>query len=154
MIEKILIVDDDNYKVKNIRELICSIDKSFVITTAEALNPGLLEMRSNEYDLILLDMSLPVFSSSESTNFDPFGGLAFLREMKRKNISTSVIIVTQYEIFGEGEFQKTSKVIDEECKKCFKNYKGIIIYSSVNNEWKEKLVKMIGDIKNDKSIVC
>lgn len=154
MIEKILIVDDDNYKIKNIKDLIFSIDKSFVISTMEALNPGLLELRSNKYDLIILDMSLPVFSSSETTNFNPFGGIAFLREMRRKNITTPVVIVTQYEIFGEGEFQKNSKIIDEECKSDFLNYKGIIIYSSVNNEWKEKLVKMIGDIKNDNNTVC
>lgn len=154
MIEKILIVDDDNYKIKNIKDLIFSIDKSFVISTMEALNPGLLELRSNKYDLIILDMSLPVFTSSETTNFNPFGGITFLREMRRKNITTPVVIVTQYEIFGEGEFQKTSKIIDEECKSDFLNYKGIIIYSSVNNEWKEKLVKMIGDIKNDNNTVC
>lgn len=50
--------------------------------------------------------------------------------------------------------KKTSKMIDEECKSKFDNYIGIVIYSSVNNEWKEKLVKMIGDIKNDNNTVC
>ena len=74
--------------------------------------------------------------------------------MRRKEITTPVIVVTQYEIFGEGEIQKTSKMIDEECKSKFDNYIGIVIYSSVNNEWKEKLVKMISDIKNDNNTVC
>lgn len=154
MINSILIIDDDNYKKKNIKELVLSIDKTFMISEEEAINPGLLDLRSSKYDLIILDMSLPVFSPSESSSFNPFGGIAILREMRRKEITTPVIVVTQYEIFGEGEIQKTSKMIDEECKSKFDNYIGIVIYSSVNNEWKEKLVKMIGDIKNDNNTVC
>lgn len=154
MINSILIIDDDNYKKKNIKELVLSIDKTFIISEEEAINPGLLDLRSSKYDLIILDMSLPVFSSSESSSFNPFGGIAILKEMRRKEITTPVIVVTQYEIFGEGEIQKTSKMIDEECKSKFDNYIGIVIYSSVNNEWKEKLVKMIGDIKNDNNTVC
>lgn len=154
MINSILIIDDDNYKKKNIKELVLSIDKTFIISEEEAINPGLLDLRSSKYDLIILDMSLPVFSSSESSSFNPFGGIDILREMRRKEITTPVIVVTQYEIFGEGEIQKTSKMIDEECKSKFDNYIGIVIYSSVNNEWKEKLVKMIGDIKNDNNTVC
>ena len=154
MINSILIIDDDNYKKKNIKELVLSIDKTFIISEEEAINPGLLDLRSSKYDLIILDMSLPVFSSSESSSFNTFGGIAILREMRRKEITTPVIVVTQYEIFGEGEIQKTSKMIDEECKSKFDNYIGIVIYSSVNNEWKEKLVKMIGDIKNDNNTVC
>ena len=154
MIEKVLIVDDDDYKIKNIKDLIHNINRNIEISTEKALNSGLRKIRKTEYDVIILDMSLPFFNSSESSNFNPFGGISFLREMRRKKIMTPVIIVTQYEIFGEGEFRKTSSIIDKECKIDFKNYKGIIIYSSVNNVWKEQLVKMMGDIKNDKSVVC
>lgn len=154
MIEKVLIVDDDNYKIKNIKELIHNVKNSIEISTEEALNSGLRRIRKNDFDIIILDMSLPFFNSSESSNFNPFGGISFLKEMRRKKILTPVIIVTQYVIFGEGEFQKTSTMIDEECRRDFKNYKGIVVYSSVNNGWKEKLVKMMGDIKNDKSVVC
>jgi len=146
MIKKVLIVDDDNYKTKNIKDLISNLNVSIDITVEEALNPGLRRIRVSEYDIIILDMSLPLFNTSESSNFNPFGGIAFLKEMRRKDITTPVIIVTQYEIFGEDEFRKTSKMIDEECKRDYKNYKGTIIYSSGNNEWKEHLAKMIGGI--------
>ena len=73
MINSILIIDDDNYKKKNIKELVLSMDKTFIISEEEAINPGLLDLRSSKYDLIILDMSLPVFSSSESSSFNPFG---------------------------------------------------------------------------------
>ena len=64
--------------------------------------------------------------------------------MKRKKNCTPVIIVTQYEIFGEGMSRKTAETIDLECKESFDNYKGIVIYSSTKNTWKEKLMQIIG----------
>ena len=62
-------------------------------------------------------MSMPIFDISETSNFNFFGGITFLKEMKRKNIATPTIIVTQYEIFGEGPSQKTSESIDDMYKK-------------------------------------
>ena len=64
---------------------------------------------------------------------------------KKDEISTDINNLSKLNK-NDLEIQKTSKMIDEECKSKFDNYIGIVIYSSVNNEWKEKLVKMIGDI--------
>lgn len=146
MINKVLIVDDDNYKAKNIKNLISNVNNNISIAIEEALNSGLRKIRTHNFDVVILDMSLPLFNTSESSNFNPFGGISFLKEMRRREIKTPVIIVTQYEIFGEDESQKTSEMLDEECKENFDNYKGIVIYSSSNNKWKEELVKMIGAI--------
>lgn len=66
--------------------------------------------------------------------------------MKRKKTHIPTIIITQYEIFGEGSSQRTSSDIDEMCKAKFQNYKGLIVYSSSNSDWKETLVKMIGEL--------
>ena len=84
-------------------------------------------------------MSIPEFSVNESENFNSFGGLVILNEMHRKKNNTPVVIVTQYEIFGEGPLSKTSEAIDYECKEAFDNYKGMIIYSSTKDRWKEEL---------------
>lgn len=149
MISKLLIVDDDNYKTVNIEKLIASYNNSIEVSIERALNPGLLRIRKDRFDLIILDMSLPLFDKAESSNFNPFGGIKFLREMRRKQIDTPTIIVTQYEIFGEGESQKTSDMIDKQCKEDFNNYFGLVIYSSIDNKWKERLLKMIGDVYCD-----
>ena len=147
MISKLLIVDDDNYKTVNIENLIASYNNSIEVSVERALNPGLLRIRNDTFDLIILDMSLPLFDKAESSNFNPFGGIKFLKEMKRKRIEIPTIIVTQYEIFGEGESRKTSEMIDIQCKEGFNNYYGLVIYSSINNKWTERLLKMIGDGK-------
>lgn len=146
MISKLLIVDDDNYKTVNIEKLIASYNNSIEVSIERALNPGLLRIRNDSFDLIILDMSLPLFDKAESSNFNPFGGIKFLKEMKRKRIEIPTIIVTQYEIFGEGETRKTSEMIDIQCKEEFNNYYGLVIYSSINNKWKERLLKLIGEV--------
>ncbi len=142
---KILIVDDDNYKRNNIMSLLQNMSEDFEIIDEKALNPGLSRLFEENFDVVLLDMSLPTFDLSESDNFESFGGLTFLEEMKRKKTHIPTIIITQYEIFGEGSSQRTSSDIDEMCKAKFQNYKGLIVYSSSNSDWKENLVKMLGE---------
>ncbi len=140
---RILIVDDDELKTTRINELITKAIDGCVVSVKKSLNSALLDLRKNTYDIILLDMSMPTFDEDSSNNFNSFGGITFLREMKRKNNNIPVVIVTQYEIFGEGEARKTADSIDKECQVNFINYKGIVIYSSLQNEWKEKLLKII-----------
>lgn len=143
---KILIVDDDNYKRNNIISLLQNMSEDFVIKDEKALNPGLCKLSEENFDIVLLDMSLPMFDLSESKNFESFGGLTFLEEMKRTNTNIPTIIITQYEIFGEGSSQRTSDDINKMCKEKFQNYKGLIVYSSSNSDWKEVLVKMLGEV--------
>ena len=145
---KILIVDDDNFKRENITNLLTRVSIDCDVSIEKALNPGLRRLFNDNFDIILLDMSLPTFDLAETENFDPFGGLAFLQEMKRRNIDTFTIIITQYEIFGEGSTQHTLNTIDEKCKNEFQNYVGLILYSSSDSAWKEKLVKMLGGLIN------
>lgn len=144
MIKKILLVDDDDYKSSNIISFLKEQPK-YDIQIENALNPGLKRLINDAFDLILLDMSMPTFKAQESDNFNSFGGLDFLNEMKRKRNHTPVIIITQYELFGEGASRKTSKTIDFECKEQFDNYRGIVIYSATDDSWKEILLNIIGD---------
>lgn len=141
--KKILLVDDDDYKITNIKSILEG-EAEYIICVENALNPGLRRLMKEKFDLILLDMSMPTFQKSESRNFNSFGGIDFLKEMQRKKNQTPVIIVTQYEIFGEGVSRKTSEMIHEECKSLFENYVGIVIYSSTKNTWKEELLCAIG----------
>lgn len=145
--KNILLIDDDNVKISKITAFL-NKKSEYNITIANALNPGLKKVLRESYDFILLDMSLPTFDSAESRYFNSFGGIDFLKEMKRKKIATPVIIVTQYEIFGEGSGRKTSDDIDIDCKKIFENYIGIVIFSSTNEMWQSELLKCIGEIND------
>ena len=109
---KILIVDDDEYKTLNIKELLEKSKKCQEIVYESTLNSGLRKIRNEKFDLILLDMSMPTFETSDAKNYNSFGGITFLDEMKRIKNLTPVIILTQYEIFGEGNMRKTSESIN------------------------------------------
>lgn len=141
---RILLVDDDDYKVSSVKLFLEKHTKSNIIVE-KALNPGLKRLFKETFDLILLDMSMPTFDIMETNNFNSYGGLEFLKEMSRKKNETPVIIVTQYAIFGEGESKKTLEAIDEECKNLFNNYKGVVLYSSTENSWEEILLQTIGE---------
>lgn len=142
--KKILLVDDDDYKISNIKSF---VEKQIQcdIWVEKALNPGLKKLIKEKFDLVLLDMSMPTFNISETNNFNSYGGLEFLKEMLRRKDKTPVVIVTQYAIFGEGQSKRTLEAIGEECKNSFENYKGIVLYSSTEDSWKEKLLKVIGE---------
>ncbi len=137
MINKILVVEDDALKGRQIVNFTKSINNNIIITQKGALNSGLIELTKNEYDLVILDMSLPTFDNNESEHFQPYGGLLFLDEVKRKKYKVPVVIVTQYASFGEGEGETTLEEIDLNCKNKYPNFKEIIYY--LDDDWQEKL---------------
>lgn len=137
MFNKILVVEDDALKGRQIVNFTKSINNNIIITQKGALNSGLLELTKNEYDLVILDMSLPTFDNNESEHFQPYGGLLFLDEVKRKKYKVPVVIVTQYASFGEGEGETTLEEIDLNCKNKYPNFKEIIYY--LDDDWQEKL---------------
>ena len=143
---KILIVDDDDFKINNIKEVLNEVNSHYNINTEKSLNSGLRRIRNETFDIILLDMSMPTFSITDSKNFDSYGGKTFLREMNRKKIKTPVIVITQYDIFGEGNSQKTAENLDEEFRKSFSNYKGMVKYSSIQNDWITNLKQSLTDL--------
>lgn len=152
--KKILIVDDENLKSEQIKSFLSRTIKHVEFDTAMALNEGLLKAIRNKYDLILLDMSLPIFDKEESSNFNSYGGIDFLKEMKRKRSNKPVLVITQYELLGEGLYQRTAHSIDEECKNTFDNYNGMIIYSSIDNSWEKDLYEKVRIIIDDKGFDC
>ncbi len=144
---KILIVDDDDLKISNINDVLKDIKADVKTVVEKSLNYGLRRIRSEFFNIILLDMSMPTFSIIDSQNFDSYGGKTFLREMKRKKIDIPVIVVTQYDIFGEGISQKTAEKLDEEFKTMFSNYEGMVRYSSIQNEWKTEMLKLLNNFQ-------
>lgn len=151
MINKILIVEDDALKGRQIINFTKSINNNITITQKGALNSGLLELTKNEYDLVVLDMSLPTFDNNESEHFQPYGGLLFLDEVKRKKYKVPIVIVTQYASFGEGEGETTLEEIDLKCRNKYPNFKEIIYY--LDDDWQKKLKRYIAGENDDKNFV-
>ena len=72
--KRVLIVDDDTFKRDNIVSLLSKMSGEYNVVAEKALNPGLRRLLSETFDIILLDMSLPVFDLSDPQGEQPQPG--------------------------------------------------------------------------------
>jgi chemotaxis response regulator CheB len=149
---RILIIEDDELKRAQLALLIQTNDAMAFIEFAKSMNSGMRAVLENSYDLILLDMSMPTFDVDvEENGGNPqyYGGSEILYEMDRHNISTPVIVVTQFDKFGEKNNELTLNELDHQLKEdILRNYKGAIYYNSALNDWKIELINKIQELKN------
>jgi CheY-like chemotaxis protein len=147
---RILIIEDDSNKMQRIAKEVQKIRKNVHLTEACSYQNGISNLMSNQFDFLLLDMSLPIFDISlEEDGFqvDPFSGRNILEEMKRKNVLVPTIIITMFETFGDGSDLMTLEELDKDLSEKYPLiYKGAIYYNSSEINWKEALKKIIGEM--------
>jgi CheY-like chemotaxis protein len=140
---RILVVEDDENKRLQLRHFLSRTFPEAQVNEARSLQGGLRLIRQNPPDLVLLDMTLPNYDA----DFDEpggqthiFGGREFLRQMDRFDISTPVIVVTQFETFGKGTSEMGLSELDAELSADHGGiYKGSIYYHAAIHGWEEQL---------------
>lgn len=142
----ILLIEDDDIKASNIEEFLQNKIKK--ITRKKSWQTGLVEIVKNRsYNLILLDMSMPRYDYDGSDNlyeFEPFAGWEIMKEMKRRKINISTIVITSFGTFGKDENRIDVNGLNDKLELEFSNfYKGIIRYNSSIVTWKEELEKVL-----------
>lgn len=93
----ILIVDDDNDKIAKIVSVIKAVSEKINIDTVIDSISAQIQLKRIKYDLLILDLLLPIRSNQEPV---PNGGELLLKEITRnKTLKTPTIIVgiTQFE---------------------------------------------------------
>ncbi len=102
---KILLVEDDEDKRDQLSTfLLTNVSDDLIIT--KSLQSAIRALISNTFDLIFLDMSMTTFDITPTEmggRPQPFGGREVLLQMKRRSIFTPVVVVTQYDRFGQGD---------------------------------------------------
>lgn len=78
---KLLIIEDDQRLAKNLKQGLAK--NGFAVDSSETIKDGLMQTEVNEYDCIVLDISLP-----DGNGFD------FLQNLRNQKNQTPVIIVT------------------------------------------------------------
>ena len=150
--KKILLIEDDADKSKKIQLFLKTLYQCD-ITEKKSYKSSLKELISNgdDYDFILMDMSMPNFDISEEEpdggSHESFAGRDLLEQMKLREIETSVFIITQYDTFGES-FNKLSL---EELKSQLNDqfcpiYKDTIYYNTAQENWKNELKEKLGKL--------
>lgn len=143
---KCLLVEDDKYKAKNIEDV---LNNNFNIEIVRKISfkTALIESLNPSYDFILLDMSMLTFDiTSDEKGGRPrhYAGKEIILKMQYRNIDTPVIVITQFENFGEGNNQMNLKDLIKQLENInYKGYQETIFYNMVGSDWQEKLLSRI-----------
>ncbi|MBN9297792.1 MAG: response regulator [Filimonas sp.] len=152
---KVLIIEDDPIKLNGIKSFMTKFNSNIQMDTKMSYQSGLLILLKENYDLVLLDMQLPNYdikSGEDGYKPRPVAGRDIMRELKRKKVQTHVIIVTQYEGFGEnGKFESLEEWDRKLAKEFDAFYVTMIEYRPGSNAWQDKLTKHLNILISDKS---
>ncbi|WP_336289460.1 hypothetical protein [Aeromonas dhakensis] len=139
----ILIVEDDDFKASRLAKFMISLYEKAIITISTNLADAIFEVDSYDFDIALIDMSIPSHPFKQGTG-SPIsflnGGFDVIFELHFSGKKTICIIVTQYpEIEISGKLFKTegAEQIIKEKYKC--DVASCIQYSEDNDNWEIKL---------------
>lgn len=145
----ILIVEDDINKITKIESFLETDLPDIKIDKANSYNSGLRKILFSDYDLILLDMTMPTFDKTSSSSGGkpvPFAGKEILYQMKRKKINIPVIVITQYASFGENDNLKSFNEMYEELSIEFSDtLLNMIYYEAGKSDWEIEIKNTLRD---------
>lgn len=136
----ILLIEDDGFKRDKLREYLAELIAGARIAEARSAQSAFRQLRRLEPDLVVLDMSLPTFDIGPSESGgrpQVFGGVEVLREMDRRNIAKPVVVVTQYETFGDERMslgELASKLAGEHAQ----TFVALVYYETASEQWKKQ----------------
>lgn len=135
---KILIVDDENKKASNVKEVLLS--KSTIhetdIVIVPSINDAITKMLSEKYALMIADMCIPEKYGSKLLDDGGLQLIKILSDDKRIIAPTEIIALTSHSELKE-------KYKDEIVKKSF----DIVSYNDSSEEWKEKIIDKVQYLK-------
>jgi len=142
----ILLIEDHPYKQGKILAFLTETFPEATVVTRNSYNSGLRELVNNNsvYDLVLLDISMPIYDISPEENggeFLPMAGKLILKEMFLREIPTKAIVVTMHGSFEDGtRLDQLHKALLREFKD---NYAGHVYFAPTSTEWKNQLENLI-----------
>lgn len=145
----ILIIEDNALKREKICEFI-GASRPSNITEAASYNAGLKAAIEREFDLMVLDMSMPTFDRTDATHGGRFRSLAgkeIATKLAKLQKLVPFVVVTGYKDFSINAENLSIDQIDDLLKSLGAHYKGCIIFDAAESLWKEKLSEVIRGIK-------
>jgi CheY-like chemotaxis protein len=116
---RILVVEDDEDKRRQVCEFLRSFNDGISIVEARSLQSGLQAIRTREFDMFIFDMTIPTFDIAEGEDGgrpQAFGGRELLRHMMRMRVTTPALVLTQFDRFGERPNVTTLKELEVELR--------------------------------------
>lgn len=149
---RVLLIEDDENKREQLAAFVGSVLAPEVIAIARSMNSGLRSLIAGSYGLVLLDMTMPTFDigpDEDGGRPQAYAGREILRQMDRRGLRTPVIVVTQFDRFGEGTDTTDLTELDAQLKRDHPNtYRGVVYYNVSLTGWREGLLNLIRGVTN------
>lgn len=145
----ILLIEDEPSKEKNVVAFLGELLPDIKVVIKRSITSGKIEIRKNTYDHILLDMSLPLFDNDDmnymdENEFETFGGISVLDEIDRLDKTCKVIVITAFDILGEGNDKIDLPQINKRLKHEYPQiFVGTVFYNTSSLEWKEDISHLL-----------
>ena len=140
---EILIIEDNNDKRNTIKDFLRKKIEHAIFSEAKSYSAGISEVYNGKWDLIILDMSLPTYDITHTETggeMKPMAGREILRRMQNRRINIPVIIVTQFDIFGENQISLSS--LNQEFREKYNHiWQGTVSYDKPT--WQIELDELI-----------
>ena len=140
---KILIVEDQMVKAYNIKTFLMESYPGIEVDVARSYQSGLERSFEGNYDMTLLDMTLPNYDIKEGEDGGITrlkGGQLIIEELIEEDIPFKCAVVTQYETFDN----ESIETVDAQMRKlCGGRYYGYVKYNNSDDNWKKELKKVI-----------
>lgn len=151
---KILIIEDDENKRQQLEMFLRALLPGCVLTIQKSYNSGLRAVMSvKPFDLIVLDMTMPTYDiglNEDGGRPQHYAGRAILRQMRRHSITTPVVVVTQFDVFGEGAERMTREELDAQLRHEHPDvYLGTVYYNAAVEGWKEDMLSIVLPLVHD-----
>ncbi|WP_092743777.1 response regulator [Hymenobacter psychrophilus] len=143
----LLLVEDNEHKSARIQEFLHSAVPRVDIVCAQSVQEGLKRIRERIPDIVLLDMSLPAFNNTihdSGFKHTSYAGKDVLEYLDSFEIEVPVIIITAFTTFGADKNAFSLEELNAKFTADFPDhYVGTVWYSSLEHNWKEKLLELI-----------
>lgn len=147
---KLLIVEDDENKRQQMERFIRTKFSSADVSQRHSYQSGLKAILADTFDAILLDMSMPTFDKSAEEaggRYRPFAGKEILAQMQIRGLKTPVIVVTQFDTFGEGSSGISLGELKSNLQEGFPElYVGTVYYNPALNNWGDELSHLLSSL--------
>jgi CheY-like chemotaxis protein len=148
---KILIVEDSDYKIQSLQTFLKRLELDSQLMIARSFQGGKRALKEFRPDLLLLDMTLPTSERQDGQlegRTRNFGGRELLAEMEFLGYQCKVIVITQFDHFGEPPNTITLKELLDQLEAQFPHsYIGGVYYSNVDSTWQSQLKGLLKKLK-------
>jgi len=148
---KILIVEDDEFKLESIAKCVSSRMPGIVLVFARSIVSSLREIELDQaIEFVILDMSLPTYDvGPDESGGRPqgFGGLTVMQHLDALERRIPVLVVTQFLSFEEGdeilEVEDLKRALVDDYADLFV---GLVQYSGGSSNWKDELMMRLESV--------